>query len=181
MERDELQFVICKNIEMEYLLKFGSVEYKIYEAECTALRLKRKCELIRAKKNRQETIAMDAIEERLDAEFTEYQEQLNQQIEKMNHALQRSKAEILSEADSRELKRLYRKIVKVLHPDLHPETAQTRLTLFDHAVSAYKNGDLETLKMIGELVADNPEPKQILEQYHEWIAIYRKKIEEMVR
>ena len=127
--------------------------------------------------------------------------------------------------------------MKVLHPDLHPETAQARLTLFDHAVSAYKNGDLETLKMIGELVADNPEPKQykdaleqlsgekerlkgllqtvqeeikkikseypytvkifledeektkqrkqelqqILEQYHEWIAIYRKKIEEMVR
>ena len=35
--------------------------------------------------------------------------------------------------------------------------------------------------MIGELAADNPEPKQILEQYHEWIAIYRKKIEEMVR
>ena len=124
---------------------------------------------------------MDAIEERLDAEFTEYQEQLNQQIEKMNHALQRSKAEILSEADSRELKRLYRKIVKVLHPDLHPETAQARLTLFDHAVSAYKNGDLETLKMIGELAADTPEPKQIVEQYHEWIAIYRKKIEEMVR
>lgn len=29
LERDELQFVICKNIEMEYLLKFGSVEYKI--------------------------------------------------------------------------------------------------------------------------------------------------------
>ena len=65
---------------MEYLLKFGSVEYKIYEAECTALRLKRKCELIRAKKNRQETIVMAAIEERLDAEFTEYQEQLNQQF-----------------------------------------------------------------------------------------------------
>ena len=33
LERDELQFVICKNIETEYMLKLGSMEYKAYEAE----------------------------------------------------------------------------------------------------------------------------------------------------
>ena len=27
LERDELQYVICKNIEMEYMLKLGSLEY----------------------------------------------------------------------------------------------------------------------------------------------------------
>ena len=27
LERDELQFVICKNIETEYMLKLGSIEY----------------------------------------------------------------------------------------------------------------------------------------------------------
>lgn len=32
LERDELQFVICKNIETEYMLKLGSIEYKAYEA-----------------------------------------------------------------------------------------------------------------------------------------------------
>ena len=54
LERDELQFVICKNIETEYMLKLGSIEYRAYEAQCAALRLKRKIELIQAKKNRQE-------------------------------------------------------------------------------------------------------------------------------
>lgn len=54
LERDELQFVICKNIETEYMLKLGSIEYKAYEAQCAALRLKRKIDLIQAKKNRQE-------------------------------------------------------------------------------------------------------------------------------
>ena len=54
LERDELQFVICKNIETEYMLKLGSIEYKAYEAQCATLRLKRKIELIQAKKNRQE-------------------------------------------------------------------------------------------------------------------------------
>ena len=100
LERDELQFVICKNIETEYMLKLGSIEYKAYEAQCAALRLKRKIELIQAKKNRQEKVIISAIEETLDNEFAEYQKQLNEQIDKMNDALKRSKAEVLSDEDN---------------------------------------------------------------------------------
>lgn len=48
LERDELEFVICKNIETAYFLKLGAIEYKAYEAECTARRLKRMVELVRA-------------------------------------------------------------------------------------------------------------------------------------
>ena len=33
LERDELRFVICKNIEMEYMLKIGGLEYQAYEAD----------------------------------------------------------------------------------------------------------------------------------------------------
>ena len=117
LERDELQFVICKNIETEYMLKLGSIEYKAYEAQCAVLRLKRKIELIQAKKNRQEKIIISDIEETLDNEFAEYQKQLDEQIDKMNDALKRSKAEFLSDENNKELKKLYRNIVKALHPD----------------------------------------------------------------
>ena len=40
LERDELRFVICQNIEMEYMLRLGGLEYKAFEAQCTYLRLK---------------------------------------------------------------------------------------------------------------------------------------------
>lgn len=160
LERDELQFVICKNIETEYMLKLGSIEYKAYEAQCAALRLKRKIELIQAKKNRQEKVIISAIEETLDNEFAEYQKQLDEQIEKMNDALKRSKSEVLSDEDNKELKKLYRKIVKALHPDINPEVSEAQVQLFDNAVSAYKNGDLGTLRIIGEMVGNNPLPEQ---------------------
>lgn len=104
LERDELQFVICKNIEMKYMLKLGDLEYKTHEAQCTALRLKRKIELIQAKKNRQEKINISEIEKTLDKEFEEYKEQLR---------------------------------------------------LFVNAVVAYKDGDLDTLKFINEIISDN--------------------------
>lgn len=160
LERDELQFVICKNIETEYMLKLGSIEYKAYEAQCAALRLKRKIELIQAKKNRQEKVIISAIEETLDTEFAEYQKQLNEQIDKMNDALKRSKAEVLSDEDNKKLKKLYRKIVKALHPDINPDVSQAQVQLFDNAVSAYKNGDLGTLRIIGEMVGNSPLPEQ---------------------
>lgn len=160
LERDELQFVICKNIETEYMLKLGSIEYKAYEAQCAALRLKRKIELIQAKKNRQEKVIISAIEETLDTEFAEYQKRLNEQIDKMNDALKRSKAEVLSDEDNKKLKKLYRKIVKALHPDINPDVSQAQVQLFDNAVSAYKNGDLNTLRIIGEMVGNNPLSEQ---------------------
>lgn len=160
LERDELQFVICKNIETEYMLNLGSIEYKAYEAQCTALRLKRKIELIQAKKNRQEKVIISAIEEVLDNEFAEYQKQLDEQINKMNDALKRSKAEVLTDEENKELKKLYRKIVKALHPDINPDVSEAQVNLFDNAVQAYKNGDLGTLRIIGEMVGNSPLPEQ---------------------
>lgn len=160
LERDELQFVICKNIETEYMLKLGSIEYRAYEAQCLSLRLKRKIELIQAKKNRQEKVIISAIEETLDIEFAEYQKRLDEQINKMNDALKRSKAEVLTDEENKELKKLYRKIVKALHPDINPDVSQAQVQLFDNAVQAYKNGDLGTLRIIGEMVGNNPLPEQ---------------------
>lgn len=66
LEHDELLYQEGRNIEMEYMLSVGALEYKAYEIECTILRLKRKTELIQAKKNRQEKINLANIEETLD-------------------------------------------------------------------------------------------------------------------
>lgn len=160
LERDELQFVICKNIETKYMLQLGSIEYKAYEAQCTALRLKRKIELIQAKKNRQERIVIAEIEEMLDDEFAAYQKQLDEQINKMNDAIKWSKAKVLSEEESKELRKLYRAIVKALHPDMNPDVSEAQIKLFNNAVSAYKNGDLATLRIIGEMVDARSMPEQ---------------------
>ena len=160
LERDELRFVICKNIETEYMLKLGSLEYKAYEAQCAALRLKRKIELIQARKNRQEIINLTVIDKTLDEEFLEYEKKLNEQVEKMNDALEHSKGEYLSEADNKELKKLYRKIVKVLHPDINPDVTASQVKMLDNAINAYKNGDLKSLRIIDEMVGDHKLPEK---------------------
>ncbi len=154
LERDELRLVICKNIETAYMLALGSLEYKAFELQCKVLRLRRKIDLIQAKKNRQEKIVLSAIEETLDEEFAEYQRQLDEQINKMNKALDHSKGTPLTEEETKEIKKIYRNIVKALHPDLHPEVTPSQVQLFQNAVEAYEHGDLNSLRIISTMVAE---------------------------
>lgn len=175
LERDELLFVECKNIEMAYMLALGNLEYKAYELHCAVLRLKRKIELIQTKKNRQEKVVLSTIEQTLDAEFAEYRALLDEQINKMNAALKRSQGEFLSDEETKELKKLYRSVVKALHPDLHPNVSEAQVSLFHSAVSAYENGDLNSLRIISSMVSE----PVLLESKNDGMAVLTKEKERL--
>lgn len=151
-ERDNLKFVICENIKTEYMLIFGSLEYRIYKSYLKYLRLKRKKDLIQAKKNRQEKIIIEDIDTKLDEEFCDYKKKLDEKVEEINHALDRSKGEILSDEDSKFLKKTYKNIVKKLHPDINPSVTEAEKELFYHATEAYKDGDIASLEIIYDIV-----------------------------
>ena len=153
-EYDELRFIICKNLETKFFIEFGAIEYKLYEAQCLEARLRRKIELIQAKKNRQEKIDFAEIEAILDVELEENNKELGKRLENMNEALERRNLERLSDEDTKELKTLYRQIVKALHPDLNPDLLEAKQELFNNAVQAYKNGDLETIRTISLIASD---------------------------
>ena len=155
LEQDELQYVICRNIETEYMLKLGGLEYRVFKAQCEALRLRRKMEMIQAAMNRQERVDLGQIESRLDLEFVEYQRRLDEQISRMNDALERRQMRKLTEDQTMELKKLYRAVVKVLHPDLNPNISDEEERIFSKAVDAYQNGDLETMRIIHEMITNH--------------------------
>lgn len=59
---------------------------------------------------------------------------------------------------SEELKHLYRKIVKRLHPDMNPHVTEEQKNLFYEAVEAYEEGNLERLREIAaEIEGADPE------------------------
>ena len=89
----------------------------------------------------------------------------------MNEAIAYSKADTLTPDEAKELKKLYRNIVKNLHPDLNPNVSEAQIRLFENAVIAYKNGDLMALRIIEETVGNHNLPdchqdamSQLLEQ-----------------
>ena len=141
-----------KNIETAYLLRFGALEYKAYEAQCNYYRAKRRLAIIIAKRNRQEKIDLSEIERELDEEFEAYKRTLEEKLRDINKAIDRSKMDVLSEVETKELKKLYRTIVKLLHPDLNPDQTQVDKDLFIRAVEAFQDGDLKTLRIIYDIL-----------------------------
>lgn len=156
-EKEHLVGVICENIHRDYTLVFGSLEYKLYEAYCEYLRLRRKRDLIQAKVNRGEEPDMEAIESRLDEEFCDYKRRLEEQMEEINEAIEKSKLKLLPEEEQKELKTLYKAIVKRLHPDLNPSITEGEKELFYNATESYKLGDLITLRIIYDLTVKGEE------------------------
>ena len=148
LERDNLRLIECRNLEAAYMLSVGALEHKAYETQCIVLRLKRKLEMIQAKRNRQEKISLADIEERLNIEFAEYQQKVQEQIQKMNAAIEYSNGTPMTAEETKEIKKMYSSIVKAMHPDLHPNQTQEERELFINAIKAYKNGDIVTIRLI---------------------------------
>ena len=158
LERDELQFHICKALEAEYMTKIGALEYKVYEFECKLWRIRRKIELIQAKLNRQEVVILPLIEKMLDEEFREYEERLTEYLQMVTEALWVANLDCLSPPEIEEIKTLYRRIMKSLHPDLNPNQSEEHQILFLQAVKAYSESDLHTLQTIDLLITSISEP-----------------------
>ena len=85
--------------------------------------------------------------------------------------------EAQNETPAKKLKRLYRKIVKRLHPDVHPEITLREKELFNMAQEAMKRGDLETMERIYDELAGMDAPEEKFEDTPEGIA----KLKELIR
>lgn len=109
-ERDNLLYVVCENIQTSYMLTFGSLTYRVNKAFNEYLRLRRKKSLIQARINRQEKIDLGEIEKKLDIEFHDYKEKLQDTVSQLKAALEHSRAKALSEEDTALIKKYIRKL-----------------------------------------------------------------------
>ena len=151
-ERDNLILIECKNLFVKYYTTIGVYEYKVFEKYCAIQRIKRKIELIQMYLNRDEAVYIPAVEAQLDKEYAEYAQKLDDFLNDINTADDLSKCGYLSPEETAELKKLYRSIVKRLHPDLNPNVTEQQLELLRKAVEAYENGYLEGLRTIDFLI-----------------------------
>lgn len=180
-EKDELVYHICRNIETEYMSKVGVLEYKLFEFQCKILRLKRKIELYQQKINRQEQPNEKEIEKKLDIEYKEYEEKLNKMSNDLQDALNRKNYGILSEENAKELKNIYRKLIKRLHPDLNKDNSEKNKKLLLQVTYAYENGDLETLKNLELLIEEISEEEKIEMNELDELKAIKNKYEEIIK
>jgi hypothetical protein len=92
---------------------------------------------------------MEAIEAQLETELAEWTAKAEQARIAYEHALSRFANTVpMKHADAAELRRLYRKLAKRLHPDMHAGDAGEQTDLFVLAQAAYHKGDIEALRSL---------------------------------
>lgn len=152
--RDELTGVVKVNLESEYQLKIGVKQYDVFCLKVTALRLKRKMELLQAFINKQERCSIQEVDTQLDVEFQHWQQQARAMYEKIKEAEYLNQLPRLSRDEEIELKKLYHALAKKYHPDVNPNEPKKAKNLWLRISEAYHKSDLQEMKTLALLGED---------------------------
>ena len=92
-----------------------------------------------------ETVDFSVINRKIDREMTAYNSELKDMIKRLEAA---KKAKISSSYVVEQVKRIYRRLAKLVHPDSHPEFAENKdaQELWLQVLTAYGANDLETME-----------------------------------
>ena len=157
VEQDELINIECVNIKTKYLVLFGFMEYRLISLSIDEKRLRRKIAMVQGLINRQETIDSSKLEEidrKLDEEFKLYMNMVQRQLEDLEEAINLDELNSLSGEKLQEFKKMYRFIVKKLHPDLNPNQGYEEASLFQKAQLAYQLGSYQIMESIYQILLD---------------------------
>ena len=139
LKKDALQY------RRTHIREFGELINKIFEKQVSCIALKKSIAFCQLAINQGKKPDIATMNEYVTAQMTAYRLQLNEMISELNST---KKDTVITEADSQEIKAIYRKIARILHPDMSDLTAdRPELSeLWNQAFIAYKCNDLKTLQ-----------------------------------
>lgn len=138
--------------DREYIRTFGDKILRNFEIKIECIRKKKTISFLQTAINHGKSIDMDELQTYLRREMAEYEAQLR--VMAKDNKLAKHKGE-LSEIDLIQIKKIYRRITKKIHPDINPKTMEDdRLReLWERVVTAYKCNNLKDLKELELLVS----------------------------
>lgn len=147
-KKDKLLYIEAPALRQEYMEKIGYFEEKVLAVELDVTLLRRKAELIQAAINRREPIDMESIDKQIEA----LKKQLLTKEEAKDVSLKADTA--LTQEETSELQTKYREIIEHYHPSVHMDITETQKMLFDKALDAYKRQNLESIRLIYDMLFD---------------------------
>ena len=150
LRRDELEKE-AEHILMEYTRIFGDITTEIFKLKIDCIALKKSISYCIMLKNRGKSIDPEKLKEFFAEKMAAYQSELEEMVRQNELS---KKGEKISAFQVKEIKRIYRKIAKVLHPDIsnvtekYPQLAD----LFQRVLIAYHCNDYKEIKELEVLV-----------------------------
>jgi len=141
-------------LEALYVIKIGKKQLELLEIRMEVKGLKKRVELAIAYVNRNESIDWNTIElivnQLLSDDMSKIMAEADK-IDKANFLL----SNLLSPERSAELRKLYRKLAKELHPDVNQSLTEQQKNLWYAVRRAYESGDLESMRALSVMANDS--------------------------
>lgn len=147
-EKEHIVTTVIPNLEAEYKVKIGYLEYKCFVFEIEIRRLNREIQIRQAAANRGQNIDEAQIKKQLEKEFEAWKIQIEDMKNEIDKADRYLKIPTMTKEESAEFKKLYRNIVKKLHPDINPNVTENEKLLWLRVNEFYSNVILQELTML---------------------------------
>lgn len=140
------------NIEAQYMMLVGQLEYQVMRLDMEVRRWKRRFTLRQMYLNRGEKPDPVAIEALLDKEFGAWREKIAALVKKLEGSKLQFDAAKMSDSDTNVVRCEYLKAVKKLHPDLNKHLTEAAKSLWNQIQKAYSAKSWRQLKFLVSLV-----------------------------
>ena len=120
VKRDQLQKE-ANSIRISYNQEFGDLLLQAVEMKIACIREKKRIGYAQAMVNRGESVDTDAVNALSDGEMTHYYMELKEMASEMQRA---KKCKTASDYEFEQSKAIYRRLAKMMHPDVHPEAME---------------------------------------------------------
>jgi len=168
-----------KNLETEYMMKIGRKEYELYSLHISIMQIRRKIATHQAAINDGSSITEEEIEQIIAKEFSEYKRVLEEHQKAVQKAEEHFGAPKMTVVEHEKLMKLYKGLVKKLHPDIHPNLPPAAANLLKSVIDAYKSADLAELELINDMVNDILKGKDVDLEIHNSLELMQKQIENL--
>lgn len=136
IKRDTLEQE-ADSILISYTCQFGELITAIFEEKIACIRKKKAIAYCQTQINRGTPIDTEEMQSYLDENMALYYHELNAMLRRNEDA---RNAKTITIADEQRSKKLYRRLAKMLHPDINPQTLQVELLadLWNRIAAAYR-------------------------------------------
>ena len=163
----------------EFIREFGDLMTESFQLKIECIALKKEIALFIKAKNAGRKITRGEVRISLEIQMSGYYEELDKMVKETDAS---KKGRPISEYEAEQIKTLYRKLAKLLHPDISPLTADhpALADYFNRIILAYKCNDLKELRKLEVLVNKELEANGI-EGFNAVIPDAAERIEELER
>lgn len=144
-KKDEMLNQERDDLYVRYVRLIGTDKYENFKLSVEVRALRLKVALAQASLNRGEKPCVKDIEGKVNAKLEDYYIKVEQQASAIREA---KNALSIEGHDLKEIRELYRMLVRRLHPDLNPNQSEQQKDLFLQGQSAYRNHNLAMLREI---------------------------------